>query len=368
MNKVSFLLAFVILTASVTTVIASDGADAAQSTVTVTDGTGRTFTFEGPVDSIVTIGVGVTATVIDLGALDRIVVCDSYSRNNPDSVFDGLRERVDRGLASAGGNIYDSGKDQLRNDIVDAADPGTGTFDRERDVVFVTGSDAYRANIVPYLEDKGFVNVMQWYNITGYDDLVRFAETVSLVCTGHVEPVVGRMVDMVDYIDSTVSASGHDRAEAFYVTHSGGSFRVGNTDSVSTSMISAAGGDVVTLDPDEMATTYVANITELVDGHPGVTVFVDDVIASDPGRLESLMRLTGDSTVVPLDQIWNNYSTLSIDGVWMMASAMYPDLFDGDVPDLSSDGSDVTVYLLASLAVASLICVLSVPFLRGGSR
>lgn len=45
----------------------------------VTDDHGNTLYFDGPVDHIISIGTGLTASVIQLDAGDKIVVSDSYS-------------------------------------------------------------------------------------------------------------------------------------------------------------------------------------------------------------------------------------------------------------------------------------------------
>lgn len=342
----------------------SDGSDAAG--FDVTDGLGNDFHFDGPVDKLITVGAGVTATVIGVGALDKIVVCDSYSKSNADPIFDDLRKLVEEGKIAAGGNIYSSGKEQLKTDIIDAADPETGSFDRTKDAVIVTGSDTYRANIVPVLEENGFEVILQWYDITEYEDIIGFAETISMVSTGSVHESVEQMEETTTLIDATLERADVDVAKAFYITYSGGTFKVGNDGSLTNSMIIAAGGDSVT-DGVDGEKTYPARPTEIVEQNPGVVVFVDNTIAKNAEYLSELRKAVGDDTrLVILDPMWNNYSIKSVEGVWTMACAMYPELFSGDVPEASSEESNVLVYVGAAVAAMAVIAVVAYLLMRKG--
>ena len=344
--------------------IAVPGSDAS-STIEVKDGLGNSFSFDGPADKIITIGVGPTACAVRVGAIDKIVVCDSYSKSNTASLFDELRERIAAGEIAAGGNIYSSGKAQLQADIIDAADPETGSFDRYSDVVFVTGSDTYRANIVPFLQEKGFENILQWYDITEYAGIIDFAKTISLVSTGSVHGSIAQMENLTGEISGTLEKADREKAKAFYVTYSGSAFKVGNTGSLATSMIIAAGGDAVTVDPTKTGTTYEANLTDIVAENPGVIVFADNTIAGNQDRLSDLRtRIGSDVTVVPLQAIWNNYTIESMDGVWTMACAMYPDLFSGDVPEVHTEKSNVALYAGVGLVIVVIAAIAAYVFMK----
>ena len=338
----------------------------ADAVIAVQDGLGNSFVFDSPVEHVISIGVGPTATVIGVGALDKIAVADNYSYNNKDTLFDGLRERVDAGETLAGGNIYSSGKAQLKTDIIASSDPDTGTFDRGSDAVIVTGSDTYRNNIVPDLEELGFRYILQWYDITDYDGIVKFAETVSKVCTGKVSSAVDEMVFIPGYIEERVDGAGVEHSEAFYVTYSAGVFKVCNTGSLSASMIDAACGSVITRDSSRSEATYEASITSIVESHDGCIVFVDNTVHSNESLMQSLRdSVGGHATLVNLKQIWNNYCIESVDGVWCMACAMYPELFEGDIPvDEGGGTSDVVLYATAGIICAVAIAVVSAVYMR----
>ena len=353
-----------LLAVSVVCMVPSDDSDASLPSIEVKDGFGTEFTFDGPVDKVISIGVGVTATVIGVGALDKIVVCDSSSKTDSDPLFDPLRTLIDEGKVAAGGNIYSSGKAQLQNDMINAADPKTGVFDKEKDVVFIIVFPSYGGDTVQYLKDKGFKNIMQWYDIKDYSEVIGFAETLSKVCTGSVAPEVEQMSYVQDRIADGLASLETERTKAFYVTYSGNAFKVGNTGSLATSMIVAAGGNAITIDPSKSGTTYETNLTELVGNNPGVIIFVDSKVANDASQMENLRKNVGDAQLVPLQAIWNNYCIQSMNGVWTMACAMYPDLFEGDVPSIPVEESNTLVYIGAVIVVVAIIAVVAVVFMR----
>lgn len=336
------------------------------SEFTVEDGLDREFRFSGPVNHIITIGVGPTATAIGVGALDKIVVSDNYSARNEDPLFKEFKERVNSGKIAAGGNIYSSGKDQLKTDIIMAADEKTGSFDKNRDAVIVVGSDTYRKNIVPDLGD--FRYVLQWNDITDYGDIVDFAEAISMICTGRVVSEVRAMAELEDYIDDKVEKARVAQAKAFYVTFSSGVFKVSNYGSLAASMIEAAEGKVVTLDRSKTGTTYEANITDVVASNPGCVIFVDNTIHSNADNMDKLRKaVDGKAELINLKPIWNNYCIESMDGVWAMACALYPTLFEGDVPFDKGGSDDMTmIYIGAGVAAVGIIAVGSFFFLRKG--
>ncbi len=336
----------------------------AYSGISVTDGYGTLFNFADEPAHVITIGKGVTASVIQLGGINKIVVVDSYSKTDTNSVFDPLRTNIENGKIAANGNIYSSGRDQLKIDIVDAAD--TGRFDRDNDPVFITGGNTYIDPIVEYLRGVGFKKVMAWNDITEYDSIPDFVSTLSKILDGAESPLAAQMRNTADVIEAGVS--GNPLRDAFYVTYSAGVFKVGNTNSLANSMITAAGGNSITTDSDKPKPTYQASITTLVEEHPDAIIFIDYSISSNESRLNDLKAAIGTGAygnVVPLNPLWNNYSVESMNGVWTMACAMYPSLFSGDVPGIDTEVHDnIVIYMSVSSVAAFAICIGGVVFLR----
>lgn len=339
----------------------------------VTDGKGNTIHFDGPVDHIITIGVGVTATVLQLGYGEKIVVADKYSADNKAKVFDQLRQRISEGKAVADGTIYSSGVDALKSNVIDAADAEKGgVFDKYRDVMILTGSDTYLINngLLKYFQDNGF-RVLVWNDIVEYADVIVFAEKMSLIVSGSISPEINKMRNVVKVIDDKLKEEKVvDKAEAFYLTYSGNVFKVGNVGSIATSMIVAAGGNAITIDTSRSESTYERNLTEVIATYgTDVVIFADSAnIVQKPDRLEELEKQVGrDVKIVELDPLWNNYSIESMQGVWTMACAMYPDYFQGDVPEVdTSSGNDALVMFIAGVVLSIVTAGVVIYLMRKG--
>ena len=342
----------------------SDSSDAAAS-ITVTDGYGTEFTFSDEPAHVITVGKGITSTVIQLGGIDKIVVADSYSKSDNDPVFDKLKQYVSEGKIAANGNIYSSGKDQLQTDIVHAADTEDGgVFNKETDPVIITGGNSYITPIKDYLVTNGFKKILLWNDITEYSNIPDFVDTVSKILTGSTSDKATQMRHVSQVIADGVE--GHAKADAFYVTYSGSVFKVGNINSLANSMIGAAGGNSITTDDTKAKPTYEASLTALMESHPNAVVFIDQSINGDASRLETLKSQVGaDAKIVPLKPLWNNYSIESMNGVWTMACAMYPDLFSGDVPTVPGKTENNTLlYFGVGMAAAIIIVGVGFVFLR----
>ena len=352
--------------ASVSIVLSGEDSDAA---FTVKDGEGTEFTFDGPVDHIMTIGVGATATAIGVGALDKIVVCDSYSKTNASSVFDKLRAYIEEGRIAANGNIYSSGKAQLETDIVDAAEPTKGKFDKDKDVVIAIVSPSYKANLA-FLDTYGFKNVLYWdSSVKTYDDIIAFVETISMVCNGKVDDNAKRMSLVADTISETLSEVNKAPREAFYITYSSGVYKVGNTSSITTIMIETAGGKVVTKDDSKSASTIEVSLPMLKENYPDVVIFADSQIADSQDHMNYLRGIFGnDQKIIALDGIWNNFSIESATGVWTMACAMYPDLFSGDVPEAGGSTDTTMMYIIAGAVAVVIILAVAFFFMRSSGK
>ena len=115
------------------------GDDSSAAGFTVKDGRGTEVKFDDVASHVVTSGVGSSATVVQIGQLDKIVVCDNYSYNSTEEILKDLKKAVDDKKIKANGNVYSSGLAAFKTDIVDAADTEKGgTFDKEKDVLILT--------------------------------------------------------------------------------------------------------------------------------------------------------------------------------------------------------------------------------------
>lgn len=362
-----FIAGLFVLSAFIVMPVDVEGAD---TSFTITDQKGNEVTFDGPVDHIITIGKGVTATTIQLGQVDKIVVSDKYSNTDTSSIFDALRARVEAGYATAGGTIYSSGSDLLKKEIVDAAD--NGKFDMKKDVILLTGADTYlvKGGLIDYFQGLGF-RVLAWNDMYEYEDIIALVSNISMIVTGKVSSDVDEMRSVGEKITTKLSDEGvteDKKAKAFYVTYSGNVFKVGNKGSIATSMIEVAGGNAVTVDSSKSASTYEANLTEIIEKHgKDVIIFADNTIIKNEDYLAQLKQAVGDEVkVIALDPLWNNYSIESMEGVKTMAGAMYPDYFpEWDTSESTdSGGKDIVIYICAAVGACVLILCAAVYFMR----
>lgn len=371
-SKVSVLA--IVLVASLMMSFMPTCADDAQASTSfsVTDGVGRTHTFESLPTKMVTIGAGLTATAIGLGLLDDMIVCDKYSVLDSHNIFDGLRDRVDDGQIKANGSAYSTGIESVKIDIWDMTEAAGLGEDQYVDeiAIFITGLPSSLDPLYEDLTDSRYKYryVLCWDSIESYDEVIDMVEAMSMVMKGTVDPVIDSMKEVVNYVDTILAGiPGLERREAFYVTYSGGELKVGNIGSLANSMIGAAGGVSITTDPD-MAKTYAINIPRLIEEHgTDVVIFVDSVLANNESNMNTLRKALGgqDVMLVKLDPLWNNYCIESMNGVWAMACAMYPDLFEGDVPVMSNDYDDnIVTYAIAGVIGAILIAITAVLYFR----
>ncbi|MGN1045230.1 MAG: hypothetical protein ACI4Q9_04670 [Candidatus Methanomethylophilaceae archaeon] len=361
---VAIIVAMTMMSSAFFMAMADDSS--ASESVTVTDGVGNTFTFDVPPEKMVTLGKGFTATAIHMGLLDKIVVCDKYSKTDTDKLFDPLREKIDSGSIRANGSTYSTGIDDVVADI--AAITDGKLFDKEKDVVFLTGTVANMTKLKETLVEYGYKNILCWENATDYDKIIDFVSTMSMVMFGEDTDLVRQMRNVVDYISHTLDTKADFvKREAFYVTLLSGNMCVGNTGSLANSMIIAAGGNSVTVDNSIDMATYVTNLTALVEKYgDDVVIFVDNQIASNSDKMDELRNQVGnDVLLVPLKPLWNNFSSDSMDGVWAMACAMYPEYFEGEVPAAPPATEDNTVvYAIAGILGVAVIGVVAFFFVR----
>lgn len=354
----AFLTVSLIILSSFTILLTED--TEGEGTISVIDGQGTEFIFDNPAEYVVTVGVGPTSTVMDLGCLDKIVVCDIYSKTNSNSSFDALRKKIDNNTIAANGSVYSSGRDALITDIINAADQGK--FNIDSDPIFITGSKTYVDPTVAELKKYGFSKILVWDEIESYEKLIDYVETISMILFGEIAEKAEQMASIPEEIEDVLNSKGTERKDAFYITYSGSVMKVGNTLSLANSMIIAAGGNSITEDSMMDNPTYETSIPDLVEGK-SVVVFVDSLIWKNQDYYNQLKTQLGPyaECTVDLDSLWNNYTIRSADGVWTMACAMYPDLFSGDVPSSSGSGDEDSLPFIIA-ALLSVIAIIAVSY------
>ena len=331
-----------------------DTADADSSIVTE-DGIGNTIVLDDVPEHIIAIGKGVNATLIRLGVGDKIVVCDNYSTNANDPELDLLDQRKTDGDLLADGNIYSSGRSGLIDNCIYAVD--RYGFDKENDVIIMTGSEGYVQYMLEDLKGFGFRNIAVWYDISSFGELCDYAESISLLSTGAVSDEIIMMRALSDSIADALGST--EKRDAMCVTYSGGEFKVNNVGSLAGSMIIAAGGNAFTIDGSKPSPTYSLNIPNTFSNgkHADAVVFVDHQIMNNEETLSKLLiQLPESVTIVGLKPLWNNFDIESMDGVQTMAQSMYPQVFGEYISDdTSADDEDSMSYAIAMVISVILI-------------
>ncbi len=375
-KKKMIAVAFVSMMALAAIIIIPAGGDSsADDSFTVKDGRGTEVTFDKPVEHIVTCGKGPTATVIQLGQLDKLVVCDSYSKNGTEKVFEPLKKKIEGGSVKADGNVYSSGLAAFKTNVIDSADvEKDGKFVKESDVIILTASVANNNSLKTYFADAGFKKILVWDSITEYDQIIDFAKAVSMVLTGKVANEVKSM-ELVkktigDKLEAEQITTAEKKTKSIYIRISSGNYALGNAESLTTSMIAAAGGNNIAFDDEKAKPTYTvspAELTQMRSDYDGkIVVFLDTTVTEDKqAELKNTIMGSENTTYVILDGLWNNYSIDSKDGVWTMACAMYPDYFSGDVPTVKdADEKNIVLYMVIGCAAGVVLLVAAVILMR----
>jgi len=359
-RKSAAVAAIMILAFSVVSIMIPSDTDAASS-YTVKDGTGAEFSFESAPEHIATVGTGITATAIQIGALEKIVVTDKYTKDNSSSVFKDLKDRISDGKVRANGSGWTSGQSDLLADIIYMSEKGV--LDKNDDLIIITGSYSTLSSFVDNLKKLGFEKVMVWQDIKDYTEISAFVESVSKAINGEVSSYVEQMDYVAEYIAEHLE--GVEKKKGMFITFSSGDYKVGNKGSLANSMINAAGGISISEDSSKSGSTYGDKNTmaSLIIANPDAVLFLNSSVADNQEQVNEISAMGNDSNkLVALDSLWNNYSIASMDGVWTMACALYPDIFEGDVPTVESDEED-NLMLYAGIAVAAMAIIGIVAFL-----
>jgi hypothetical protein len=121
-------------------------------------------------------------------------------------------------------------------------------------------------------------------------------------------------------------------------------------------MIEAAGGNTFTV-KNSGSSTYETSIPNLFanGAHSNAVVFVDQQIMDKQDLLSNLRNQLPDTVkVVGLKGIWNNFSIESLDGIEVMAQAMYPEIF-GELESGDTGSDDNYLYYGIAIVVALVL-------------
>lgn len=360
MNSKIFATAVVMImmTAAVVVVFNDDGTEAVTS-FTIKDGTDRTFNYTGTTKHIVTMGYAATLTVAELGEINKIIAVDKYS------TFSYTNDvRLKDMKAQDMGTIYNaSNNDFIVSTFVQWVEEKKMLLD---DTIILTAYSNAKV-LRESLEAKGFTHVLIYLSVTQYDQIIDFVTSISKIVKGSVTDVVTDMQLVLDKINEGLK-SVEKKSKGLYVHYSSSAgFSVGNKGSIAVSLIESAGGINIGYTPDSTKSTYgdKSTVVTLVNDNRDVVIFLSAVYLND-NTVDDFYKdvLGGDKTikVVPMKSVWNNYCPDSSIGLWTFASAMYPALFNGDVPsgDKGVANDNTMMYVIA--AAVAVIVIIGITF------
>jgi len=325
--------------------------------IRITDTLNREIILSGPVDHIVTMGVGFTTTVIDLGCKDKIVGVDPYSTEDytGDSNFSGLESLGSIYSASAGQIMYTT--------LLQLRDQGKFT---ENDVIVVpstySGIIDSSVGLLAILDKIGSakINVLALAAET-YEGVIEAVEAVAKALGKESDSMVTDMRDLKTYVEDKVESENLVGGAGIHISSAG---KVYNR-SILVSFIDIAGGvNAGSNGSNDLSyATDKAALLQMSQVNQNTTIFLDSGHSLTASEFKNENNLT--CNVVKVNAKWNNVSPSVTDGLWFVAMCMYPEAFEGDMPDFGEETPDNTLlYIGAGAIVAVLICVIAVVYLR----
>lgn len=345
-RKVAIVLSIMILSST----MLLPASDAESGSFTVTDGYGNEYLFDGPVDDIVAIGRSVTSTIIGVGGLDRIVVCDSYSvketamNEKETTLFRELCRNHQEGKVYADGDLTGSGRTELRKDIISAVNQDR--FDSDKGVILIVSDEK-----MDFLNDLG--RVIQWkQSVSSFDEICGFAESISMICNGYVTKDVKDLRELPSLVDGHLTDS--EKKSGLFVTYQNG-IKVGRYGSLQSLLIRTAGGDTPV---ESGGGTMETDLKGLLDSTPGSIVFTD-MTFRDEDHYNELRDAVGDRTpIVIIDSVFDYHSIMNKDTVEEICISMYPGMtfdYKEETTDVPEDDGMTGILLFSGILSLSLI-------------
>lgn len=331
----------------------------------VTDGTGRTFHFDGAAEHIVLNGSGAALTVADAGAVDKIVAVDKYSTYG----YTGYEQLRDLDAIDLGGFYGTTNHDYIFTTLLQMVGSGALSLD---DPIILT---VYPSNetLRTLLEGAGFTHVLVWTteSVEEYDDIVGFVRDVTMIAMGEEAGSLRHMQEVIDLVtDAVSSVPDEERTKALAVWYSSSSGLMVNNIGIASSMLELCNAVNIGYVEDGGTRYGDANtVIALLGENPGTVIFLPSSWETAGLTVEDFrddyLGGSTDFVIVQMGALWNNYCPESADGLLAMAQALYPELLpSGDggegapAEDPTGDGGDAVMWV-AALAVAVVVLVVA---------
>ena len=361
-TKTMLAIAFAILAACIVTLPTSDAGGGFE----ITDGTGKTFAYDGAAERIALNGSAVALTVAQAGAVEKIAAVDKYSTYEYTKYAD--LKNLD---AADLGSFYGStNHDYIVTTLVKMVEEGKFAKD---DTVILT---SYTSNkdLRDKLESHGFSKVLVWNTIDDYSQLVKMVEDVSKIATGGIPASVEKMKEKVAAVEKKAAEhSGSDRPKALYVWYYNKEFQIGNL-GIMKSMLDVCKADNIGYDPSNPEYRYgdAATVVKLLENDKDAVVFVSNSYFSSGRSLDNFYDevFKGDRSIkaVAMGLQWNNWCPESADGLTAIADALYPDVPPQPEPEPEKKGFDIDMRIVGIIIVGLLFIAAGVALMFRGKH
>lgn len=313
--------------------------------ISVTDPYGHTVEFDAPVNKIVTLGFGLTLTVVDAGCADKILAIDKYSlysyTNNP---------KVENLTAESIGSVYSSDADMVVTNMIQFRNDGL--FNVDTDVLVMNFYSAALATdgLLDRLQNEGIKVLCYGASTYTYDLVVQaVSDVVKLV--GGDDSIVQKMTDTKTNVSERGSGLAEDeKPKAMYVSDVTGQVKVYNT-GIAADMITLANG--INVGNNGSGASHVEDISYILQVAPDV-VFLDGNYSLTEAEFTANLG-TDSIKIVKLEKEWNSYGPSTADGLEAISEALH-----GPMPEGSSifgNLSPMTVVVAAGVIIAAIAAV-----------
>jgi hypothetical protein len=324
----------------------------------ITDSNGNVIEFEQTSEHVILLGYGYTLSTIDLGCEENIVGVDYYTAKY--MVEAGETQFEDLNI----GNFYNAdGCVQIATAILQMSEDGT--FDLETDWIIapaytsITKSGGLIDVLNKYIGEGKYNLITLIKSASSYDDVIQVIEDLGKILGANYDVIVNEM-EYVEYeITNIVENNNLSGAAAIQISSTGYVYN----SSLMTSMITDILNGVNAGNNGGTAASYSTDygaILQMAAQYENTVIFVD---SSYSGITDLKNALPGYEVVV-IEHQWDNICPEVTNCLWVMACALYPDYFTGDVPTVPAEEDNTMLYLGIGIVAAAIIAVVAVVLIK----
>ena len=341
-NKALALLVVGVFLMTSTVCIAMTGIDSdATAAYSVSDdrSPATTLEFDQPFDYVVSLGLGFTSAIKQIGMDSKLILVDTGSKDEVSGVptistadYADVAQKIDTIKAEK-------------------------SIDSKDKILIITYSYTSAAKFTA-LSDNGYTKVLGFYP-KSYDDVATYVEKMeTLLGAEHTKS--SEMKDAAKKIADKMADYKGEKTNAVYLSYSSSVFKISNTNSIAVSMFEKCGAVNAGYNSGK-GSSYIpeegigASLSTKIDSKELNVIFIDGNYTGSTADFISEQSLTGkDVKVYKLEKTWNSYTPDTMDGLNYMAKCCYPSVFGNPEGDDKEPFNYTTVIIVVIAAVAVL--------------